>query len=81
MYFTVIGLLFDIAGALLLFAYGLPSKQKPEHGEFLIDGIDEEELATIRKHNRKVSVLAHTGVILLILGFFLQMAGTLTQRP
>ena len=65
-----VGLLLDIAGALLLLRYGLPPRIDPEGKVHLITGgIDEGEVA-LGKRYRKWS---NIGVILLIAGFAFQL--------
>ncbi|GHN02370.1 hypothetical protein WSM22_38590 [Cytophagales bacterium WSM2-2] len=76
-WFTLIGLVFDIVGALLLFKYGLPSKVK-EMGSAFGGGpeADEEEKERLA-YNRKIEIMANTGLVLLILGFVLQFIANL----
>lgn len=65
-----IGLVLDIAGALLLWKYGLPEHLSREgHVYFVLNEIDEEEKAKAKKYDR----WSHAGLSLLILGFGLQL--------
>jgi hypothetical protein len=79
MWFSVAGLFLDIIGALLLFEYGLPSKVKEEAGDFIVDGVTDQELQDIRKYNSKIRFRAKLGLGLLIAGFVLQLIGTIRQ--
>ena len=64
-----VGLLFDILGVILLFKYGLPSKvHTPPAIALEQDLTDEEE-----KENNRTGRLAYSGLILLTLGFVLQL--------
>ena len=72
-----IGLLSDIAGAILLFIYGLPSKYVESKSVLLSIGTTTpEEAAAIDRKNKRISIGAHLGIILLLLGFIFQFAGS-----
>jgi hypothetical protein len=79
MVFTVIGLCADILGAILLFAYGLPSKIKEVAGDFIVDGISDDEKEEILSHNKNIEIRAKLGLALLIGGFVFQLVGTFMQ--
>ena len=70
-WFTTAGLLLDIAGVILLFKYGLPSKMPG--GDFKItgDGTTKEEIRYKRG--------AYAGLGLLIAGFSLQIVGAVVR--
>lgn len=73
--FTHLGLILDIVGAVLLFFFGLPSiLNTPDHI------ITERRLSKREKiQNKAISVLAHLGIILLILGFAFQYIGAINS--
>lgn len=76
--FTHLGLILDIIGAILLFLFGLPSIiNTPDHIT------TERRLSKFEKiQNKAIAILAHLGIILLILGFILQYIGASTSdRP
>jgi hypothetical protein len=64
--FTIIGLIFDIRGVLMLFQYGLPSR--PEVGDIIIadESIDDE--LNRDKENRRIKKLAYIGLSFILLG-------------
>ncbi len=65
-----IGLVFDIMGALLLWKYGLPEPISREgHVHLVLEQVDEDEKAKAKKYDR----WSYGGLILLILGFGLQL--------
>ena len=65
---NAIGLVFDIAGALLLWKYGLPSPVNREGKSIAVYNVSEESVA-LAKRCRFFSGLA---IILLCIGFILQ---------
>ena len=68
-----VGLLLDIAGVVLLFLFGLPSKVQETPGAILMwgaRGSEEEEERKKYEHYRRLS---HMGLGLLVLGFLLQI--------
>ncbi len=73
--FSSIGLIADILGVLFLFKYGLPSKIKEHGGSILLEENSETEKERI-KYNNKIERRAYYGLILLIIGFILQLIGT-----
>ena len=66
------GLILDIAGVILLFYFGLPSKY-PQGDLLLVRRVDEAEKQEQIKFNR----LSKLGICLLALGFSLQIVGTM----
>lgn len=66
------GLLLDIAGVILLFIFGLPSKI-PQSGRLLLEGDYDEKGA------RRFRIGAYAGLTLLVLGFSLQFIGTVCR--
>jgi len=64
-----IGLGFDIIGVLILFKYGLPSKIHTPPKFLLEQDLTVEEI----EENEKIVRWAHSGLILLILGFIFQL--------
>jgi hypothetical protein len=65
-----VGLLLDIAGALLLLRYGLPPKIDPQgHIHLIAEQVDQSEIALGRRYRRWSSF----AVILLVVGFALQL--------
>lgn len=76
---TQAGLLLDIAGVLLLFKYGLPSKviDNPEDGGNIVYGNDDKELIEkIEKENKKIRFRAYLGLTFILIGFILQFFGS-----
>lgn len=71
---TSIGLTFDIAGVALIWRYGIPNKY-PGGAEAIIDEGDPED--SLSETSRKV--LEQLGLVTLIIGFTLQLVGTLLQ--
>lgn len=72
-YWSSVGLIADISGALIIFRHGLPSK----HSEGIHLGIDEtSEAEAIRlTKNKRIESYSKIGLILLTLGFILQLIG------
>ncbi len=70
-----IGLVFDIIGVLILFKYGLPSKIQNHKGSIIREEGKEEEKAR-KKENKKIKQWANLGLILILIGFLLQLIGT-----
>lgn len=65
-----LGLSFDIIAGLLLWKYGLPEAINKKGMSFLaLESTDKDEI----KKAKKYDVLSRIGVILLILGFILQL--------
>jgi len=65
-----LGLILDIAGALLLLRFGLPPRIDPEgHIHLILEQIDESEIALGRRYLRWSKI----AVVLLILGFIGQL--------
>ncbi len=71
-----IGLALDIAGVLVLFKYGLPSKVR-EGGvqHLLLEGTDNEQTLLFTLYQR----FARCGLGLLVLGFALQIISNLMK--
>jgi hypothetical protein len=81
-YLSAIGLIVDIAGVLILFEYGLPSKVKTVTQFFVTGNETKEEIEEANKHNRNIKRWAYIGLICLLIGFVLQLMGTLfTNSP
>lgn len=70
-----IGLIADIVGVLLLFKYGLPSRILNHGGSLLLEESDDEESARNR-YNKNVERWAYIGLVLILVGFVLQLIGT-----
>lgn len=75
-FYSAFGLILDIVGVLILFKYGLPSKVKEHGGGLLLEENSEEEKLRISDNN-KITRRAYLGLTLLLIGFFLQLIGTL----
>jgi hypothetical protein len=64
-----LGLFFDIAGAVLLYLYGLPENISPTGSTAIVlEKKDEQEIAKAACYKRR----GRLGLILLIVGFLLQ---------
>jgi|LGVE01.1.fsa_nt_gb hypothetical protein len=65
-----IGLLLDIAGAVLIFKYGLPEKVDRDGAIYVVSGGEgEKEIQKAKKYDRWAKV----GIVCLIIGFSLQL--------
>ena len=64
------GLLLDILGVLILFKFGLPSKVHTPSKLLLEGDITEKQ----KNDNKKTEKWAYSGLLLLIIGFALQLA-------
>ena len=73
-----VGLGLDIIGVILLYRYGLSNKL-PEQGMTIRwpNGETEEDVKKIERDKRHIIFLSHCGITLLVLGFILQIIGTL----
>jgi hypothetical protein len=72
-WFTVAGLVSDILGVMLLWRYGLPAEISRSGAiRFVAEQEDSAEKALARRYDR----LGRLGLILLILGFVLQLTGS-----
>lgn len=67
---NMLGLSFNILGALLIWKYGLPKNISREgHNRLIEEGINENEKIIAKKYDK----CSNTGMILLIIGFFSQL--------
>ncbi|NQV22101.1 MAG: hypothetical protein HQ511_11855 [Rhodospirillales bacterium] len=74
-YLNIAGLFLDIAGASLIFKFGLPERISRTGSSFLLlEGTDEGEV----KRANVYDTWARAGLTLLILGFAVQAAGNST---
>jgi hypothetical protein len=69
-----IGLGCNIAGVVMLFFYGLPSKLKEHGGSILLEEGKEAEKER-RKGNEKIQRNAYIALTLILIGFILQLIG------
>lgn len=66
------GLVLDIVGAVLIYLYGLPENiSRTGVVSITLEQVDENEIIKAKKYDLKSRI----GIILLILGFFLQLVG------
>ena len=72
-----IGLLCDIAGVILLFRFGLPSRV-PRIGRLVLETSKEED-AAIEAGQRRFERMARLALALLVSGFALQLVGALIR--
>ena len=73
-----VGLVLDIAGAILLFQHGLPENISREGHIYLVtEQRDEEEVRLANYRDR----MGRLGLLLLISGFVLQLVANLLQIP
>jgi len=75
-YFSVIGLSFDIAGTVMIFYFGLPSKIVSTETTFIAEKPDAKA-EKIEKRNKKVQCIAKVGLFFIILGFIFQLMGVI----
>lgn len=75
--FGIIGLLFDIAGVVLLFFYGIPPEVNPHGVSFeLREGTDEAEKQKWSKYKFRSNI----ALLLLIIGFGFQLFSVIAQN-
>lgn len=70
---TSAGLMLDIAGAILLFLFGLPPDFDPLGRTFIVTSDSDD---TERTKGDRYRFWGRVGLVLLILGFIGQLAGT-----
>lgn len=78
-WFTCVGLGLDIIGVILLYRYGLPSRY-PEKGMSIRWPSGEDE-ASKKRERQRFRRLSDMGLALLVIGFVLQIVGTLWLGP
>lgn len=67
-----LGLIFDIIGAIMIFKFGLPKNiSRSGNINIVIEEVDENEIIKAKQYDLKAKI----GIILLILGFSLQLMG------
>lgn len=72
--FNILGLFFDLIGVVLLFFYGPPSRHT--HGNYVVfNAVEDNE--RIERANRQVAIWSRVGMSCLVLGFSLQLAGSI----
>ncbi len=78
MTYTQAGLILDILGVSFIFIYGLPSRiLDPCEKDTLSAGpLQRKEIEKRKKENRRINIFAYVGLILVFLGFILQLVGT-----
>jgi hypothetical protein len=69
---TVIGLVLDIIGVIMVFKYGLPSRVKEKGSAFGGTETSDQELKR-KAYNRSIEIRAQVGLGLLLLGFVFQL--------
>lgn len=72
MYYSIFGLLLDVIGVVLLFIYGIPSKEM--YNSFLQDHTLSDE------REKKIYLCSKIGLISLVLGFMFQIIGTILSN-
>jgi len=74
---NTVGLVFDIVGALLITLFGLPPAVDRGGVTYLItEGTDQAEARKATRYER----LGRFGLILLVIGFGLQLVASISQR-
>lgn len=73
--FSVIGLVFDIIGVLMLFQYGLPSIVVI--GDSLLAEESAEDECKRERKNTRIQKLAVIGLFLILFGFIFQLLGVI----
>jgi hypothetical protein len=72
-YINLVGLIFDIIGAILIFIYGVPSEISKTGAQYrILEQEDENEKALWKKYNLRSKI----GLGLLITGFAFQFLST-----
>jgi hypothetical protein len=65
-----VGLVLDIAGAILIMIFGLPAKIDREgHRGLLLEGTDHEQIAKAKRYDRRTRI----GLVCLVIGFLFQL--------
>ena len=71
---AAIGLILDIIGAIIIFKYGIPRNLNPHGHTFkVMEQVNQEEIDKFRKYKSR----GDFGLLLLIIGFVLQLIGQL----
>lgn len=70
-----IGLCLDIAGVILIYLYGLPSRYPKDEGEGQIIWPGIPPTRADPRVQRKFMLLSHLGLVCLVFGFALQIIG------
>lgn len=68
---AVVGLILDFWGVLLLFKYGLPSKQQSTIQLLVANDVDNVD--EVEKENKRIEKMAYRGLGLIAAGFVLQL--------
>ena len=71
------GLCLDIAGVILLYRYGLPSRYPKDAGLLIIGGVKSTAEDGLKR--RRFEQRSLLGIVLLVIGFVCQMFGTAIQ--
>ncbi|HEV7330044.1 MAG TPA: hypothetical protein VGN63_03305 [Flavisolibacter sp.] len=74
-WFAASGLILDLAGVLLLFQFGLPSKVELDVRFLNVGNPNSENSKRIKRKNKRIHFWAFTGLTLIGIGFLLQLAG------
>jgi hypothetical protein len=69
---TIIGLVLDIIGVIMVFKYGLPSRVKEKGSAFGGTETSDQELKR-NAGNRSIEIRANVGLVFLLLGFVFQL--------
>lgn len=69
---NIIGLCFDIVGVIMLFKYGLPSKVQENADSLSLEESSQKEYNR-KGSNKRIICLSYTGIIMLIVGFVIQL--------
>ena len=73
-----LGLVIDIIGVCFIFWNGLPSKIEDFDVTLSLGQIHDEEKIQVEKKNKRIKKIAKIGLILILVGFVLQLIGTNT---
>jgi hypothetical protein len=66
-----LGLIINILGSIIILRYGLPNRINPEgHTSIILQQVDQNEINKAKTYK----TISSAGVILLIIGFLLQLA-------
>jgi hypothetical protein len=73
--YNIVGLIFDIAGVILLYFFGLPSKYNSGDVIIMEGEISKED----KCKNKLIKIFSAIGIFLILIGFVIQLIGNLRE--